>query len=749
MIATWGRKLRDSGLSLAILLLLPLGVYLAPWLNGDVAQDGTALLNLPPWEVHLSAEGEVPSRLSGWQLRTSWPAYQFISSNRHNLSELQWNPATALGLPFLANPENRVFSPFTCFFYLFSFEFALLLSLVSKAVAAGWVAFYVARRYGFTAWYALIVALIFQWSGAVFIWGMEPLSDSLVWLPLLVLATDRLILGQFRAWPGVALVAALMIISGGLYLLVVSLVVMVLYMFFRRLRDHKRAHIVAALPGFLLAIAAALGLAAVQIAPYVELLRQGNTIDQTYPWSFDGNLLLGIFGPSYYQNLTGLNNPLVHVVFIGVVPLLFVGLWGALRRLIDRPIRHRVESLLFASLLVVAVPVLTRELLPTLHGFRLLSPVHYLVGLSFPLGLMVAGVVECWLHLNADQCKRALLRMGLILPVFWGALLVFFILFSRNGSGEVTIHWPTFWVFTGSVAFLAILFGGTLLYPKARILIVGTIGLILVTTAWGTLGWLPHAARADIFPQTEVIRSLQQADARVGGTAQMREWPLTGNEIPTLYGPSTVTLNRTERFLRQLAKDPLLQRRAAISMVLLRKEDIRGIYAPVRADLNIVDVFDSGLILFRDQGAYPRIRIAHEVESNALEATRLVRDALPVVPDLLLPPLPGPVDDSIKITDVPRNDALDVEVEMGHPGVLIVAEAWYPGWRAWVDGTPVPILPVDGALRGVELSTGKHEVSFRYQSGTFRWGAVTTLVFALLFLIGAYFSARQRPARQF
>lgn len=746
MITTWGQRLKHNGICLALLFVLPLLVYGPSWLRGEIPLEAGALLAMPPWSAHETTDATVSTPLSSWQAGTVWPSYQFLNRHRESLAALQWNPTVGLGEPFVANPYNRAFSPFFVWFYLFAFSDALFLSLLSKSLAAGWVSYYVARRYGFTAWFGLIVALIFQWSGPFVIWQLEPLSDSLVWLPLLLLATDRLILGHFRSWPGVALVVAAMVLSGGLHMLAGSLVCMALYMLLRRLRDHKRAHIGEAIPGYALGVVAGFGLAAIQLLPYLELLREGNAIDHTYPWLFDSSLLLGLFGPSYYHHIGGGDNPLIHVVYIGVLPLLFIGFWGALRRLVERPLRHRIESLLFASVLVGAVPVLLQGLLPNISALRFLHPVHYLAGLSFPLGLMVAAVVETWLHLNADQCKRALLRMGIQLPIFWGGLLVLFVAFAWDAIETGAFPWGAFWCFTITSLTLLVLFGTTILYPKARILVAGTIALLLLTTAWSSLPWIPRAPRADVFPQTEVIRTLQEADARVGGTPRLAQWPLAGNEIPALYAPSTVMLNRTAAYLAQTTDSPLLQRRAGIGTLLLQKEDIQGAYAPVRHDLSIVDIFDSGLILFRDQGAKPRIRIAHEVASATTATLDLDASPLPVVPGVLLPTVSGAIHDDIRVIDVPRNDRLALEVETNFPGVLIVAEAWYPGWQAKVDDNVVPILPVDGVFRGVELGAGTHHVQFEYQSSTLRWGALISLLCMGLFLTGSYV-ARRRSSR--
>ena len=58
-------------------------------------------------------------------------------------------------------------------------------------------------------------------------------------------------------------------------------------------------------------------------------------------------------------------------------------------------------------------------------------------------------------------------------------------------------------------------------------------------------------------------------------------------------------------------------------------------------------------------------------------------------------------------------DEARVEVE-GGGGLLVLTDTWAPGWQVTVDGRPMPIHRVDGALRGVVVEPGTHEVVFRY-----------------------------------
>ena len=55
-----------------------------------------------------------------------------------------------------------------------------------------------------------------------------------------------------------------------------------------------------------------------------------------------------------------------------------------------------------------------------------------------------------------------------------------------------------------------------------------------------------------------------------------------------------------------------------------------------------------------------------------------------------------------------------VEVNLETPGLLVLSELWYPGWRALADGQEIPILRTDAILRGVYLDSGSHTVEFTY-----------------------------------
>jgi membrane protein YfhO len=57
---------------------------------------------------------------------------------------------------------------------------------------------------------------------------------------------------------------------------------------------------------------------------------------------------------------------------------------------------------------------------------------------------------------------------------------------------------------------------------------------------------------------------------------------------------------------------------------------------------------------------------------------------------------------------------LVVKTESTVPGILVVSENHYPGWRAYVDGRMVKILRVNYNQRGVPVPAGDHVVTFAY-----------------------------------
>lgn len=92
-----------------------------------------------------------------------------------------------------------------------------------------------------------------------------------------------------------------------------------------------------------------------------------------------------------------------------------------------------------------------------------------------------------------------------------------------------------------------------------------------------------------------------------------------------------------------------------------------------------------------------------------------------------------PTNDSIRVITY-EPDRVVIEAEIERPGLLVVADAYYPGWKATVqtnDGEPQvsKIYRTNRMMRGIVLdSVGKHRITFRYQPWSFYLGAVISVL---------------------
>jgi uncharacterized membrane protein YfhO len=64
----------------------------------------------------------------------------------------------------------------------------------------------------------------------------------------------------------------------------------------------------------------------------------------------------------------------------------------------------------------------------------------------------------------------------------------------------------------------------------------------------------------------------------------------------------------------------------------------------------------------------------------------------------------------------------NLDVDMQTPGLVVLSDYYYPGWRAELDGTECPIYRVDLALRGFQVPAGKHRIVCTYDPPSVRTG---------------------------
>lgn len=98
---------------------------------------------------------------------------------------------------------------------------------------------------------------------------------------------------------------------------------------------------------------------------------------------------------------------------------------------------------------------------------------------------------------------------------------------------------------------------------------------------------------------------------------------------------------------------------------------------------------------------------------------------------------PSSAADTVKFTRYePRRVELDVSLDS--PGLVILADIYYPGWVLTVDGQPAPVYRANRMMRGAAVPSGKHHLVYTYEPRSFRVGGRVSLgALALFGVLGA------------
>lgn len=73
----------------------------------------------------------------------------------------------------------------------------------------------------------------------------------------------------------------------------------------------------------------------------------------------------------------------------------------------------------------------------------------------------------------------------------------------------------------------------------------------------------------------------------------------------------------------------------------------------------------------------------------------------------------------------PQRVELDAVLE--RPGLVVLADVYYPGWRLTIDGREAPVYRANRLMRGAGVPAGKHRLVFTFEPRSFRVGGQVTL----------------------
>ena len=668
-----------------------------------------------------------------------------------------WNPYLYAGTPFVANPQPALFYPPV---------WVIAALPLTRAVTALYLLHLWIAALGMYRWLAdevkddlaaYLGALVFAFSGYFFTRiyaGHIGVVMTQAWLPWILWAYRRA--ARCRRWP----VAALGGLPVGLALLAghtasffyVALVwgIYILYTAWplrdaRRFLKHLRP---AAGMG-----AVGLGLAAVQLLPTLQYLALSTRQEAGYAfasgYAWPASYLLTLLIPGFFgtPTTTGYWGDGVYeelIFYVGLLPLLLAFLVGRGKRQRLRPwlIGLSVGALLLALGGQSSLHRLLYNFVPLFRVARAPARAGYVF--TFAVAALCALNVA-WAHQRPAPCRKQIRRLfrgplpwlvvGLALLVILGSLMLFTL--QRDLNPDV----GRFWHLANSAALFLLLFllSWGLLRRWSALGRWGTLlaaGLVLIDL-WGFGRGL--VALTPVAPNAYWT----QVDALVAefGEGRVLSWGLGIFEhnqglplrVESVFAYDPLQLDRHHGLTTSLP-DPraraydLLHARYLVTHYPLDYPD----GAPETPRLLAQR---EGLWFYERPNTLPRAWLVHtaEVYDSAEILTRINDPDFDPQTTVLLEALPPceltAAQDAGAVTWVARrNNTLDLIVETSAPGMLVLSEVYYPGWRAAIDGESTPVLEANYALRALCLPEGRHHVRLFFRPPLLWIGAGITLL---------------------
>jgi hypothetical protein len=742
-MARWRRVARlvaasDASPAVA-LLLLPFAVYHRALTPGWTIADQDLLFYIVPYHTFL---------VQAWQAGDWLPL---------------WNSHIFLGAPFLANIQGAPLYPQN-----------LLLALVSVPTAINWL---VALHFGIAGCgmylYCLkalrlrrtgssVAALVFMFSALMFSHvGHFNLLNTLAWAPWAMLAADRAALSPTPArLAAVSAVIALVILAGhaqaAYYAFLLAFIVAAARLWNVAIQRRLWRRSLRTL--LLLSASAGLGvaLAALQLTATLELASQsirGGGLSHTAASAF--SLPFRAFAGDILPDYTGEHRD-EFAASVGAAALPLIAL-----AVMVRGGRRRVLSWLVLGVVALVVAFgpkarLYDALYALLPGFNLFRvPARALV-----LTTIAAAVLSGYGVHTAQQMAHAWRRPRLRPK-----------LARATGVTAVLAGLPA------AAAFLVLLAGspqrGILqIFPPLQLRNLALMaGFELLAATIVFAGIAGHRAAFGLLPVVVFVDLVLLA----GHTYPMNPLPEQVTEAPNVTS-SLVPHSPDERHLVLVPLDATFRTASAVPGGLspidqaryewfLRQEEAQAPNLSLAAGTNDADGYDGGVLPLRSYVSFRAELLPPGSANQADFMTRLltgrvqnidwlaaagVTTVVTVAGNNPNPPGSSRLVPAGRVGDLvawrvsepsPARAHLEnglaahvasdtgeqvvVQLPEGASGRLILADAYYPGWTASVDGHAVPIERYAGYLRAVSLPSGARVVVFEYQP---RWLLPAALV---------------------
>jgi|SRR3989344_1296653 len=673
-----------------------------------------------------------------------------------------WNPLILNGTPLLANFQSAPFSPTNIFYFLLPKLDAWNWQIIFQPLLGVLFTYFLLRELDRSKSSSIAGGLFFAFGGFMTIW-MEWNAHSLVaaFFPLVMLFTLKWLKTGQDLWGTLySLALALQIFSGYPQIILYEFLILALLIFifdYKFIRQPKKIIkiILFTLLGF--------GLASVQILPGLELIKesQRNLESLSSELAFiSWHSLVMLFVPDYFGNHSTYNywGPAHYTIASGYsgIIVLSLAILGLLTFFKQKGISLAISIIGLAVLLGFENPLSVSLQKNNFLGLQAASNQRLLILFNLGFSILAAYGVD---HLFEKKLSARMVFNALVLPISVLGGIALYTTLSLNLTQDSNLKIglrnlaPPF-LFLSSAAVLLFLIFKMKSFSRYIIALL----IILSVTELFRFGWkfTPFTQKDLVFPTTPVIEYLQSQPKpfRVVASGVIPTNLLMPYGIETVEGYDAVYPLSIAKFLSAVntnSPDSYLGRYGIINNPTSNLTNLTDTkYLVVSKNTNIDSLRfekafeDQSVVILKNNESLPRATLFYdwEIETNKDVLGRLLDKSFPFKEKLILESSPnfkqtrgsGDVD----LTEYSGNKLIKLKTDS--PGLLYLADSWYPGWKAYVNGKRVEILKANFNFMAVPIEeTGEFIVRLNYQPDSFKFGVIITaasfLVLSLLVFI--------------
>jgi hypothetical protein len=671
-----------------------------------------------------------------------------------------WNPYNNFGLPYLAQWGTLVLYPPSLIYLLLPLPWSLGLFTLLHQLFGGVGMFVLARKWTGNSLAAGVAGIAFAFHGFVLNCLMWPnYSASMAWMPWVVLGMTRAWRAGGRSIFVAALAGGMQMLSGTPEVILFTWLLAAGLWLVERYGSWRERCVGGVRFGVVVLLVTAL--AAAQLLPFFELLQhsQRSSSYDTRMWPIPATGWANLFVPLYrmhgtgagvffqtQQNLTSSYYAGVAIVVAGVLAVIWT--------------RDRRAWLLFAATVIAFVFAMgdntlfygwLRSAFPVIGFMRYASKA--VIPIAFTLPLLAAFGMAAFMAV-ADEAQRkrracvavALLATVVLLIVGIGAH-AYWVPYRDIASGPVLVNALSRVAFLGAIAA-----GCWWLTRCASVKRRTLLQTFVLTMVYFDL--LTHV------PQQNPSVDREAVTVEIPWLKHMRPRPTLGEsrallsltaQQQYLYGG---TSNLTETYIAQ--RNGLF---ANINLVnaMPKADGFYALYLKEERDIHF-RLFQSdneprpelGRFLGFCQATAPTNVVVWHGRTNYLPL--VTAGQIPVFADRKAT-LEGlmstnfaperivylPISASNEVTAASAGTArlmsreitshkVSLDVSASSPSLVVIAQAHYPRWKAFVDGQPAELLRANHAFQAVQVPAGEHRIVVIYRDNAFQIGAVLSLL---------------------